>query len=177
MKTLAGQVDDGHGVTYAPLHRAIVFSRFRWTPRVASLVCRDILVARMNRLEFQSLAAERLDDAAALLQAGRYAGAYYISGYAIECDLKACIAGRTKQDEFPPKEAAKYYVHDLPKLLDFAGLAPAFELDAGRDPALGANWAIVKDWTEEARYAGGGNSRRVKSLVLLTMSGMECCNG
>jgi hypothetical protein len=119
----------------------------------------DILGMRMNRGEFQSLATERLEDAAALLKAGRYAGAYYVSGYAIECALKACIAAKTKQDEFPPKEAAKYYVHDLPKLLDFAGLAPAFELDAGRDPALGANWAIVKDWTEEARYAGRGEQQ------------------
>jgi hypothetical protein len=39
----------------------------------------------MDRLEFQILAAERLDDAVALLAAGRYSGAYYVSGYAIEC--------------------------------------------------------------------------------------------
>jgi hypothetical protein len=35
----------------------------------------------MNRLEFQDLAVERLGDADALLKAGRFACAYYISGY------------------------------------------------------------------------------------------------
>jgi hypothetical protein len=45
------------------------------------------MVARMNRLEFQALAVERLADADALLKAGRYACAYYISGYVIECGL------------------------------------------------------------------------------------------
>jgi len=106
----------------------------------------------MNRLEFQLLAAERLDDAVALLKAGRYACAYYISGYAIECALKACIARKTKQDEFPPKDAARYYVHDIPKLLDIAGLGPAFTQEANHDPTFRANWAAVKDWSEESRY-------------------------
>ena len=113
-------------------------------------------MAKMNRLEFQRLAAERLDDAAALLNAGRFAGAYYICGYAIECALKACIARKTIQDEFPPKEAARYYVHDLPKLLDIAGLGHALTSEAGQDPAFRANWAIVKDWTEETRYYSRG---------------------
>jgi HEPN domain-containing protein len=106
----------------------------------------------MNRLEFQSLAAERLDDAAALLNSGRYACAYYISGYAIECALKACIARQTKQDEFPPKDAAKYYVHDIPRLLEIAGLGEAFSEEAKLDPIFGENWAVVKDWSEDARY-------------------------
>jgi HEPN domain-containing protein len=110
----------------------------------------------MNRLEFQSLATERLDDAAALLNAGRYAAAYYVSGYAIECALKACIARRTKQDDFPPKEASKYYTHDLPKLLDMADLGVAFKQEAEREPAFRSNWAVVKDWTEESRYYGHG---------------------
>jgi HEPN domain-containing protein len=110
-----------------------------------------ILVVRMDRFEFQSLAAERLDDAVALLKAGRYACAYYVSGYAVECALKACIARQTKQDDFPPKDAARYYVHDIPKLLDIAGLGSAFK-EASKDPTFRANWAVVKDWSEESRY-------------------------
>ncbi|MEX2263319.1 MAG: hypothetical protein WD696_15285 [Bryobacteraceae bacterium] len=121
----------------------------------------------MNRLEFQSLAAERLDDDAALLEAGRYAGAYYVSGYAIECAMKACIARKTKQDEFPPKEAAKYYVHDITKLLDIAGLGPAFAQKAGRDPAFSANWAVVKDWTEETRYQSRGQQQAEEILAAI----------
>jgi hypothetical protein len=113
----------------------------------------------MNRDDFRSLTAERLDDAAALLSAGRYAGSYYLSGYAIECALKACIARRTRQDEFPPKEASKYYIHDLSKLLDFAGLQAAYDQNSKNDPAFKTNWAIVKDWTEEARYQGRGQQQ------------------
>ncbi len=119
----------------------------------------------MNRTEFQSLAIERLDDADALLSAGRYAGAYYISGYCIECALKACIARQTTQDEFPPRDAAKYYVHDLPRLLDIAGLGPAFTEEVGNDTALRSNWAIVKDWTEETRYQGRGQQQAEEILA------------
>ena len=108
-------------------------------------------MARKNRLEFQALTVERLTDAGALLKAGRYACAYYISGYAIECALKACIARRTNQDDFPPREAARYYVHDRPKLLDSAGLSSAFEQELKQDATFRRNWAAVKDWTEETR--------------------------
>jgi hypothetical protein len=106
----------------------------------------------MNRRDFQRLATERLDDATALQRSGRYACAYYIAGYVIECALKACIARQTKQDEFPPKNAAKYYVHDIQKLLDIAGLGSHFDAEAKGDPAFRANWAVVKDSSEESRY-------------------------
>jgi HEPN domain-containing protein len=99
----------------------------------------------MNRLEFQDLAVERLGDADALLKPGRFACAYYISGYAIECALKACVARQTKQDDFPPKDAARLYTHDLPKLLDSAGLGWAFEQEAGQDPIFEKNWTTVKE--------------------------------
>lgn len=46
----------------------------------------------MNRSDFQDLAQIRLAEAAALLQAERFDGAYYLAGYAVECALKACIA-------------------------------------------------------------------------------------
>ncbi len=118
----------------------------------------------MDRSEFQSLATERLDDAAALLKAGRYACAYYVCGYAVECALKACIARKTKQDEFPPRDAAKYYVHDIPKLLDIAGLGSEFAKEASQDPAFRANWAVVKDWSEESRYQGRQQQQAQESL-------------
>jgi HEPN domain-containing protein len=55
----------------------------------------------MNRADFQQLAELRLQDAEALLQAGRYEAAYYLAGYAIECALKACIAKRTEAESSP----------------------------------------------------------------------------
>lgn len=93
-----------------------------------------------------------MEDAAALLEAGRYGCSYYISGYAVECALKACIASRMREGEFPPRDAAKYYVHDLTKLLEIAGLSAAHQAQASSSPAFRENWLVVKDWTEESRY-------------------------
>jgi HEPN domain-containing protein len=121
----------------------------------------------MNRQEFQSLAFDRLADADALLSAGRHAGAYYVSGYAVECALKACIARRTKQDEFPPKEAPTYYVHDLAKLRSIAGLDAAFEDATKQDPALRTNWALVKDWSEKTRYESRGKQQADELLAAI----------
>ena len=71
------------------------------------------------------------------------------------------------QDEFPPKEAARYYVHDLPKLLDIADLGSAFTQEAGQDAAFRANWAIVKDWTEETRYQSRAQQQAEAILVAI----------
>jgi hypothetical protein len=45
----------------------------------------------MNRAQLRQLAEDRVLDAACLLAGGRWAGAYYLAGYAVECGLKACI--------------------------------------------------------------------------------------
>jgi HEPN domain-containing protein len=118
----------------------------------------------MTRCEFQSLAEERLADAEALLGVGRYGCAYYVAGYAIECGLKACIARKTKQDDFPPRDAQRYYVHDIPRLLDCAGLTAVFAQEVARDPAFQANWAVVKDWNEESRYQSR-NKRQAEEIL------------
>jgi hypothetical protein len=45
----------------------------------------------LNRTELQQLSQHRLLDAKALIAASRWSGAYYLSGYAIECALKAAV--------------------------------------------------------------------------------------
>lgn len=55
----------------------------------------------MNRAEFQELAVIRLNDAKILLDNHRYDGAYYLTGYVVESALKACIANRTREYDFP----------------------------------------------------------------------------
>jgi HEPN domain-containing protein len=103
----------------------------------------------------QQLTDDRVLDAGALLNGGRWSGAYYISGYAIECALKACIARQTNLHDFPDKVVAqKSYTHDLLDLLDLAGLKLQLRLDTtpAARPALGINWYLVKDWNERARY-------------------------
>ena len=45
----------------------------------------------MDRQDFQRLASLRRREAKNLLNSGLYDGAYYLSGYAVECGLKACL--------------------------------------------------------------------------------------
>jgi HEPN domain-containing protein len=106
-----------------------------------------------NRDDFRRLAELRLKESNALLTAEFPDGAYYLAGYAVECALKACIAKRTREHDFPEKDLANAsYTHKLKDLLNLAELKT--ELDAIRqaDPLMEANWAIVQDWSEKSRY-------------------------
>ncbi|MEC0568484.1 HEPN domain-containing protein [Bacillus spizizenii] len=101
----------------------------------------------MNREEFQRIAEIRAEEAIVLFENQKYDGAYYLAGYAIECALKACIAKKTRQYDFPPnaKTIQRIYTHNLNTLLQEAGLQfPNDDIET--------NWLVVKDWTEQARY-------------------------
>ena len=107
----------------------------------------------MNRTELQQLAEERMRDAAALLTAGQWSGAYYMAGYAVECGLKACIAKLTNLHDYPNKDlATKCYTHKIEELVKVAGVKNQRDTDAAANPVLGANWLIAKDWDETSRY-------------------------
>ncbi len=108
----------------------------------------------MNKNDFRKLALQRLEDARVLLSRRRYAGAYYLSGYVVECALKACIAQRTKRFDFPPEPntVRDMYVHDLMKLLKTAGLDSRLNADFRTDKKLQANWTLARDWNEKSRY-------------------------
>lgn len=108
----------------------------------------------MNRGHFQQLADLRIDEVTALLAQGKWDGAYYLAGYAVECGLKACIAKRTGQYGYPPKPRLihDYYSHDIDRLVRTAELTAPRDIDATADPLLEPNWDCVKDWNEESRY-------------------------
>src|SRR4051812_37068289 len=108
----------------------------------------------VNRTEFQQLAEARLIDAAILLAANRWAFAYYVAGYAVECGLKACIARQTSAEDFPPKVKVvqDFYTHDLDKLVNAGGLKPILDAATAANPALSGKWGTVKDWNEGSRY-------------------------
>lgn len=96
---------------------------------------------------------QRRREAAALLRADLFPGAYYLAGYAVECALKACIARQVGRYEFPDKKLAQEaWTHDLQRLTQLAGVAPDLTKDTKTNPALQLNWAIVKDWSEATRY-------------------------
>jgi HEPN domain-containing protein len=110
----------------------------------------------VNRIQLRQLAEDRILDAERLLSGGRFSGAYYMTGYAVECGLKACIlahveaTGAIFQDR---KYAERCWTHNLEDLLVLANLKPTLEADAAANAVFSANWAVAKDWTETSRYA------------------------
>ncbi len=115
-----------------------------------------------TRREFQQLARMRLKDARVLLRGGSIEGAYYMSGLAVECAVKACIAKNTKRYDFPPNQSAikDIYTHDLVKLIGAARLQLALDADRRRNIAFNNKWDVVKDWNINSRYAVGGLNAR-----------------
>ncbi len=110
----------------------------------------------MNRADFQKLANDRIADARALLAAKRWAAAYYLAGYAVECGRKSCILVRVTGEAEVIFEDKKYsekcWTHNLVQLVELAQLKTALDADAAADPDLFDNWIVVKDWSESSRY-------------------------
>jgi len=66
----------------------------------------------MDRTDLQILADARIEDAKVLLNGRRWAAAYYLLGYAVECALKACAAKQFRQHEVPEKTFVNdFYTH------------------------------------------------------------------
>jgi HEPN domain-containing protein len=112
----------------------------------------------------------RLKEAKALLAAGFPEGAYYLAGYAVECALKACIARKTQEFDFPERKRVNdSHTHDLGKLLVLAGLSEDLQLEFAGDAAMEWRWGIVRDWSEESRYEmfQGSEAERIQRATLM----------
>jgi HEPN domain-containing protein len=120
----------------------------------------------MNRTDLHTLVDLRVADANALLGTGRYAAAYYIVGYAVECALKACIAKQIKEHDFPDRKLIlDSYTHNLEQLLAITGLKSDFDARIDADKIFEVNWTIVKDWSENARYDATIPEVKARDLV------------
>jgi HEPN domain-containing protein len=111
-------------------------------------------IARLNRKLLQTLAESRLEEGRILLAHNQWTGAYYLTGLAVECALKACLARAVKEHDYPDKKFVNgMYQHDLQSLIGLDALLLA-DLQAvmARDSKLEANWKTVKDWDDEKRY-------------------------
>ena len=106
----------------------------------------------MNRRDLQNIALTRLKEVEVLLENRQYSGAYYLSGYVIECALKACIAKQTRKFDFHDKKTViESYTHDLEKLVKVAKLDSELKTLV-KDRSFANRWALLKDWSEESRY-------------------------
>jgi hypothetical protein len=81
-----------------------------------------------------------------------------MSGYAVECGLKACLLRYLVESSAlfgEPgylKKLADCWTHELVKLVNLAGLDAAFGAARGANPSLDGYWGVVKDWKETSRY-------------------------
>jgi HEPN domain-containing protein len=107
----------------------------------------------MNRIDLQKIAEVRIRESRTLLDAGFPDGAYYLAGYAVECALKACIAKRTRELDFPEKRLVNdSHTHDLEKLLSVAELKSELDAAVQVDPSMEESRTTVQEWSETSRY-------------------------
>ncbi|MEY4723669.1 MAG: hypothetical protein RLZZ324_1182 [Candidatus Parcubacteria bacterium] len=103
----------------------------------------------------QDIAKSRLEEAQILHNNGKFDGARYLAGYAVEMALKWVIT-KDKLVGFPEtvKEFKLYQDskdHDLANLLTLAG-----KNQMKNDKTFAVAWDIAKDWNSEFRYRPPG---------------------
>ena len=89
---------------------------------------------------------------------------------ASKCALKACIAKKTQEHDFPDKKRVNdSHTHDLGKLVGLAGLSEEMQFEFAADAAMEWRWGVVRDWSEESRYEmfEGGEAERIQRATLM----------
>jgi len=118
----------------------------------------------LTRRDFKRLTTMHLRAARALLRADQWQSAYHVTGYALECGLKACIARQTQRHQFPRRDARDLYTHDLGEFVRLADLTTPLGTDSQASPAFAANWATVKDWSPESRSDLSIDEKKARDL-------------
>jgi HEPN domain-containing protein len=109
--------------------------------------------------ELDRIAQARLDDAKALLAAGRHDGATYLCGYAVEVALKARICRILNWPEFPSTSGEfqayrSFQTHELDVLLRLSGQEARVKGQHFKD------WNTVAVWKTESRYNVVGTAQK-----------------
>lgn len=116
--------------------------------------------------DLDKIAAARLADAKALLAAGRFDGAAYLCGYAVEIALKARICRVLNWPEFPRtkrdfKELQSFKTHELDVLLRLSG----------QEARIKENhfslWNVVAVWKAESRYEVVGTAQQADAIDMI----------
>lgn len=120
----------------------------------------------LDRKEMGKLARARLKDAQVLLDGGRWDGASYLCGYAVELGLKARICRTLGWAGFPDKSSefqdlSSYKTHKLEVLLHLSGAEERIKTN------MLADWSIVSAWSPESRYTpiGKVTEKDVRDMI------------
>jgi HEPN domain-containing protein len=116
--------------------------------------------------ELEKLQKTRLDDAEALLEAGRFDGAIYLSGYSIEIALKARICKTLRWPAFPETNKEfegliSFKTHDFNLLLRLSGVETLIKSNHLDD------WSTVLTWKPELRYSKVGTTTYAKAKAFV----------
>jgi HEPN domain-containing protein len=116
--------------------------------------------------ELDAIAAARLEDAKALLAAGRFDGATYLCGYAVEVSLKARICRVLNWPEFPStggefQAYRSFQTHELDVLLRLSGQETRIKQNH-----FGL-WNAVAVWKAESRYNVVGTAQQPDATAMI----------
>jgi hypothetical protein len=122
--------------------------------------------------DLDNLAAARLEDAQALLTTGRFDGAVYLCGYAVELKLKSRICRTLGWAGFPSTRGEfdgyqSFRTHDLDVLLRLSGIESQVK------SRYIAEWSVVATWEPELRYRLAASSVDAVLLVHSVRSLLE----
>ena len=116
--------------------------------------------------ELDDIARARLEDARALLAAGRFDAATYLCGYAVEVALKARICRTLNWTEFPSTSGEfqayrSFQTHELDILLRLSGQQA--RVRQNHFPL----WDAVAFWKAESRYNVVGTAQGPDATAMI----------
>lgn len=100
------------------------------------------------------------------MASGRYDGAAYLCGYAIELALKARICRTLRWAGFPETDGEFRGVHCF-KVHNFDVLLRLSGIEAKIKSAHLASWSVVSGWRPESRYNLVGTTTRAKAEEMI----------
>jgi hypothetical protein len=117
-------------------------------------------------VELDNIARARVEDAKALLAAGRFDGATYLCGYAVEVALKARICRTLNWPEFPSTGGEfnaykSFQTHELDVLLRLSGQEARIKQN------YFAPWNTVAVWKVESRYNVVGTVQQPDAAAMI----------
>jgi hypothetical protein len=116
--------------------------------------------------ELHNISAARLEDAKTLLAAGRFDGATYLCGYAVEVGLKARICTVLNWPDFPStggefQAYRSFQTHELDVLLRLSGQEARIKWNHF------AIWNTVAVWKAESRYNIVGTAQQPDATAMI----------
>lgn len=138
-------------------------SRYEWT----SGGCWGSRIRMIDRTELKRIAKHRLQDARVLAEAGRFDGAAYICGYAVEIRLKARICQTLRWSGYPSTASefqgyTSFRTHDLDRLLRLSGRE-----EFVREHFF-VEWSVASQWNPEMRYQSIGRVKKADALLMIS---------